>query len=225
MMNILIIRHGETDWNVENRCQGWRNIPLNANGKSQTVDTLKAIRNIHISKIYSSPLIRAYEMAYKISKVKKVPLFVIDDLKEVNFGIWEGKKIDFIKQKFQSLYHIWVTQPEKICFPNGENLKAFSQRVIKSFNKIVNENLKINNDKKLFSKINNNSLEKTKILIISHGMVNRIILCKILGLSIGQFRYLSNDNASISEIEVNSEGKLSLKRINDTCHLKKQKKY
>lgn len=220
-MDILIIRHGETDWNVENRCQGWMDIPLNANGKSQTLDTLRAIKNINISKIYSSPLIRAYEMANKISKSKKIPLFILDELKEINFGIWEGKKLDFIKQKSQNLYKIWLSRPEEIRFPQGENLKNFSLRVIKVFNKIIRENLKISKEIKLPSSISRNLSEKAKILIISHGMVNRIILCKILGLSIGQFRYFSNDNASISEITVNSQGKMAIKKINDTCHLRK----
>ncbi|MDR2933968.1 MAG: histidine phosphatase family protein [Rickettsiales bacterium] len=90
--DIYIFRHGETDWNKENRIQGCsKDIPLNENGIMQAKLLVENMRNIKLDKIISSPLSRALKTAEILAEAKGITVIIDDRLKEINFGIAEGK--------------------------------------------------------------------------------------------------------------------------------------
>lgn len=89
--SLYIFRHGETDWNVEKRAQGWIDIPLNDTGISQAKDLAKIMEPIGLDVIYSSPLSRALDTAKIVAKSNNTPIILHDGLKEKNFGVLGGK--------------------------------------------------------------------------------------------------------------------------------------
>jgi broad specificity phosphatase PhoE len=88
------MRHGQTDWNVEHRLMGQQDIPLNILGKEQAKKAIQKIKQLNIQTIYTSPLKRASETAQIIATSLNIKIIVLENLKEVNFGIYEGKKIE-----------------------------------------------------------------------------------------------------------------------------------
>ena len=91
-MNIYVIRHGQTDYNVRKLFQGQMDINLNEVGKKQAEETAKKFEGVKIDNIISSPLSRAYETAQYISEVTKTPIEIEEGLKERSFGQMEGKE-------------------------------------------------------------------------------------------------------------------------------------
>ncbi len=89
-MLIYLMRHGKTDWNVQYRLQGSADIPLNENGRALARQTAAALRQIPFDAVYTSPLSRARETAEIIAEGRGIPVILEDDLREMNFGIYEG---------------------------------------------------------------------------------------------------------------------------------------
>jgi broad specificity phosphatase PhoE len=115
------VRHGETDWNRENRLQGWADIPLNETGREQAHLAARSLTGVPISSICASPLDRALETATIIQKAINVPMDIIQDLKEVDIGDHEGV------EKGQ-----WYTdwQEGKFTPTGGETQAEFLERIL-----------------------------------------------------------------------------------------------
>lgn len=92
--SFYFMRHGQTDWNVEHRLMGQKDIPLNVLGKEQARKAIQQVQDLHIKTIYTSPLIRALETAEIIATALNIELIILENLKEVDFGIYEGEKIE-----------------------------------------------------------------------------------------------------------------------------------
>jgi broad specificity phosphatase PhoE len=95
LIPFIFIRHGQTDWNLKDMWQGWTDIPLNETGHSQAHSAVPILSGKGISRIMSSPLIRAHKTAEIINKHLCVPLLVVDGLKERSFGVLEGTTTDW----------------------------------------------------------------------------------------------------------------------------------
>jgi broad specificity phosphatase PhoE len=122
--NLFFIRHGQTDFNKTKRFMGSLDIPLNKHGISQILETLPLLQQQPISAIYTSPLTRALQTASIISYFLELPLFVVADLQERNFGLMEGKRKPHYQKRF---------------FPKGEAINIFENRTIKGLKKIKHD--------------------------------------------------------------------------------------
>jgi len=91
MKAFYFLRHGETDWNLQGRMQGHTDIPLNATGEAQAVRAAQALLGLGITRIVSSPLIRAHHTATVAANALQVPLILDEALKERTFGSFEGQ--------------------------------------------------------------------------------------------------------------------------------------
>ena len=97
-MNVILVRHGQTDWNVRDLLQGRTDIKLNENGQKQAIETAQKLLNINIDAIYVSPLKRTIETAQQINKTRNQNMIIDNRLIERGFGDYEGKsKVDFRK--------------------------------------------------------------------------------------------------------------------------------
>ena len=97
-MNIILVRHGLTDWNVNDLLQGRTDIQLNQKGKEQAIETANKLVNINIDAIYVSPLKRTLDTAQQINKTRNLNMIIDDRLIERGFGDYEGKyKVEFKK--------------------------------------------------------------------------------------------------------------------------------
>ncbi len=186
-MKVILIRHGETDYNVESRLIGWRKIPLNQTGIQQ-VSLLAEILDKHysISKIYSSDLLRTKQTAEIINeKLNIKEIHFKSKLREQSLGDWEGLLLEDLKKK-DSFMRFLKLNDEEESVPNGEPIQVFNDRVFFEFRLIIEQNLLTNNE----------------ILIVAHEGTNRIILGNLLGLSFSDSqKILKQSNACINEIK------------------------
>ncbi|KGM95561.1 phosphoglycerate mutase [Clostridium novyi A str. 4552] len=160
MTTIYLTRHGQTEWNLNKRLQGWKNSPLTELGISQAKALRERLKDVEIDVIYSSPIERAYKTAEIVKGNKNIEIIKHDGLKEFNYGDWEGLTIDEIEKN--PMY----SQELDNLFNNPNEYKSFGgetyDKLIDRIDITMNEILKKNTDK--------------KILIVTHGMTLKVLL-------------------------------------------------
>ena len=139
MTKLILVRHGETDWNPVNRIQGWLDIPLNAEGIRQAEKLAAELSGMKIVAIYSSPLKRAWQTAQAIAEKQHLGIKKISALKEINQGKWQGLLVSEAKSKDRELYSRWLCKPLEAKPPQGESLEEVSQRTERACQRIVND--------------------------------------------------------------------------------------
>lgn len=199
VITLYLVRHGETEGSEINRYKGSIDVPLSEKGIGQIEDTSRFI-NQHSSKmvqaVYCSPLIRALKSAEIIASPLGLKPIVIEDLRERNFGIWEGMTFIEIKEKYPKEFENWIGNPLKYSPINGEDTIEVQDRVISALNKIVYNHLQLNS-----SSIVQDNSKLNKIIIVAHGGVNRIILCHIMGIPLENIFRIGQDYGGVSIIE------------------------
>ncbi|MEE0685052.1 MAG: histidine phosphatase family protein [Lachnospiraceae bacterium] len=171
-MELYIVRHGETLWNKERRCQGTIDISLNEYGRELAITTGEALKDVHFDMIYSSPLSRAYETACLIRGDRDIPVIKDERLKEVCFGNMEGMCMDdMMKDPNSHFQHFFDAPHLYVPDEKGESLEALCQRT-KEF--MVEE---------LIPKADN----LKRVMIVGHGAMNKSIMCYIKNHSIDMF--------------------------------------
>ena len=199
MLHLILVRHGQTEWNAQRRYQGQSDVPLSELGRRQAELVAERLVGQEIDAVYASDLKRAWETAQII--VGKNGLSIISEprLRELKFGILEGLTFDEAQAQYPEMIAAWLDdfhQPPE----GGETIDLFNARVVSLL-----EDLKQKHDEQV-------------ILLVAHGGPLSEILRVILGLSREKRWYLEMENASLSEVLI-AEDYVSLKRLNDTCHL------
>lgn len=129
MTRLILIRHGETDWNVEGRYQGQADPPLNARGLAQARELAEALRGVTLDVLYSSPLRRALQTAQILATGLGLPLHVEPRLMEIHQGDWQGRLRAEISARYPDLFRRWETEPWEVTPPGGEHLTHVQGRV------------------------------------------------------------------------------------------------
>lgn len=190
-MKIYLARHGETDYNKEQRYQGFLDIELNETGRSQAKEAGKSI-NVKFDVVYSSPLIRAQETACLISGWKRDEIITDDRIKEINLGMYEGMKYMEVDDEFRKFF----VKPEEYVGINGaESFESLFARVWEFLNEIVEK----------YEKTDKN------ILVLSHGAAIHAMLCQIQETKLEDFWEYPVGNCKVIELEC-VEKKLILSR-------------
>lgn len=207
-VRLLLVRHGETEWNRMSRFQGVKDIPLNENGRKQAEKASEFLKDVTIDFAVTSPLSRPKETAEIILKHHPhVNLTMKKDLEEISHGLWEGKLESEIEAEFPGLLAQWKTKPETVQMPEGENLQQVWERAINAWHEIVKENL-----------------EEGKMktgLVTAHDAINKVIICYLLGLKPANFWNIKQGNGAVTVVDYprGLEGKAILQAINLTNHL------
>lgn len=136
-MKIYLIRHGQTDWNIQGKIQGSHDIPLNETGERQAEQLSVGMDKRPVKKIFSSTLERAVGTARKIGERQNVDIYLMQGLIEVEFGDWEGMTWDEIKEKYPAEYERWELNPVDVAPPGGETQVDVLKRVAKTMNTIM----------------------------------------------------------------------------------------
>ena len=200
---IILVRHGETDWNREGRFQGQIDIPLNERGKEQAKKASEYLEEIKFTKAFSSSMQRPYETAQIIlTKQNKIPINKIENLVEISHGLWEGKLEEEIKKGWPKMLENWHSKPESVIMPEGESIKQVSDRAISAWNDICE------------SQENNDTT-----LIVAHDAVNKTLICEILGLDYANIWMIKQGNGGISIIDIFEDKNNVLCALNITTHL------
>jgi len=197
MTRVWLIRHGEPAAHAHGRCYGSLDVGLSESGRMQMALAGEAIRQEPIAAIYTSALIRAAESARILAGVlaRGGPIEVVDDLREIDFGDFEGKSYDEIAREHPALFRRWMMQPTEVRFPNGESFGVMRARVLAAFERICRER------------------EGQTVVIVSHGGVNRALLAWALEMPDGALFRLAQDYAACSLITV-VEGIPAVERMN-----------
>ncbi len=200
MLRIILLRHGETTWNIEGRYQGQEDTPLSERGIAQGKAAALALKDIHIDRAISSPLSRSYDTCRFAADYHHLPVTKDPRLTEISHGLWEGIHADEIKAKYPKEFHLWHTHPEQVQMPEGENLEDVRKRSREAFDEYAAK------------------YDGETILVAAHDAVNKAILCDLLGLDMSHFWQIKQDNACINVVE-HDNGTWRLVTLNATTHL------
>lgn len=202
MSRLYLVRHGETEWNVSNRFQGQKDIPLSNKGKQQAEQLSKRLSYENIDCIYASDLSRAYETAKVIGLHKKLDIHICKSLREIHFGEWEGHTAEELKFKFKDTYINFHHAPHQSPFPGEGSYEQVLLRVKTGLTQIMNK-------------------EKNKnILIVSHSGVLKAMIVALLDLNLDFIRKFWLGNTSVSIVDIKESGGHVLTLLNDLQHLK-----
>ena len=199
MTTIYLVRHGQTAWNREEVFRGRADIPLNEIGRKEALLTGEYLEKVKASAIYSSPLSRAVETAEAISRYQGKEVLISDGLIDIDFGRWQGVSHEEVKEKFGDLYRQWKDAPHLVRFPGGETLEDVRERVLRGIDEILPDH------------------GDETLVMVSHRVVNKTLLCGLLGLDNSHFWQIGQDTGCINILEF-AEG-FTLRLLNDTSHL------
>lgn len=200
MTRIILVRHGETTWNIEERYQGQEDTPLSARGLEQGRMLAEGLRQIHIDLCISSPLKRSYETCRLCADPHRLEVLTDARLIEINHGAWEGVLAPEVAAKYPEEFKMWHTKPHLVQMPLGENLNDVANRACAAFSEYV----------ELYP-------SKT-ILVGAHDAVNKAVICRLLGMGLESFWQIKQDNTCINVLEYN-EGVWRAVLLNSTAHL------
>ena len=199
MSRLLLVRHGETDWNVDNRYQGQSDIPLNARGRAQAAAIGRRLSSEKLDVIYASDLQRALHTAEAIAAHHPIGVQPDARLREILIGEWEG--LTYAEMQARDLEGLarWIETPEEVSAPGGETLVELASRM-----REVLEEMRARPDGET-------------IVLASHGGALNAFLCLALGIPTSRWR-MRLDSASLSELHLYPEG-ATLVHLNDCHHL------
>jgi probable phosphoglycerate mutase len=202
MTTIILIRHGETKGNRDGLFRGRIDFPLNDNGIRQARDLAQALEHSGLAAVYASPLTRATATAEIVARPHGLPVAVEAGFTDIDLGLWQGRPREEIKEKFPELWHVWITEPERLRVPDGETLPQVQDRAFAALARIVREN------------------PGRTVAVVSHRAVLKPLLARALGVAAPYFWKFHFDNGSYSTVEWTPERGFILTRLNETCHLK-----
>lgn len=137
MTGLVLIRHGETDWNVAGRYQGQADPPLNNRGLEQAHQLARELRSSPPDVIYTSPLLRAVQTAKIITEAFGMPLHEDSRLMEIHQGDWQTRLRSEIESLYPELFRRWETEPWQVTPPGGEHLSQVQERIYAAVDDIL----------------------------------------------------------------------------------------
>lgn len=135
MVEILLARHGETDWNRESRFQGHADPPLNALGREQAAELAGALADEDFAAVYSSPLQRAFETARVVAELHRLSPAPVEALREVDVGSWEALTRDEVEQRYPEQFERWLDYGQG--WDDGETYEQMGERVIAALDELA----------------------------------------------------------------------------------------
>lgn len=177
MTHLCLIRHGQTDWNLEGRYQGQGDVPLNAAGRTQAYALAGQLDGRIFKALYASDLKRAMETAEIVSEFVNLPVNPEPRLREIDQGEWEGELVEVIKSRYAELWSHRSQDPAGVRPPGGETVREVAERVHAALDDIAIIH------------------PKGSVLIVSHGLALATVICKVQNIPVGQAYSVIPDNA------------------------------
>jgi broad specificity phosphatase PhoE len=182
---VYLVRHGETAWNAEDRCQGSADISMNAAGRAQISLLASRLWPTRFDAAYTSPLSRARDTASILLAGSSTHINDEPDIAELHYGTWQG----LISTDWPgNAAAIWRRDPWAIEFPGGESLGRLRERANRAVTRLIETH------------------GGSAILLSAHGHTNRVILIDGLALEPLHFWHIPHPNASAYRIEYRRDG-------------------
>lgn len=199
MKTIYLIRHAETTWNLEGKVQGSRDTPLSVEGLAQTVKTVAFLSALHFDTIFTSPLGRARAIAEPVGVNLGISPIVMPELREIDFGGWEGHTWNEIVVMYPATLDAWELKSPEARPDGGESLADVGRRA-----------------EKVRSMVESSSGDL--VLVVAHGGFNRVLMSVLLDLPLSSYSSFTQPNACISIFEAETT-KWQARVIDSTSHL------
>ena len=202
MTRIILVRHGQTEWNRVERFRGRADVPLNDTGLAQAEATGKRVAaEWSPAAIYSSPLSRAVKTAEAIGKHFALAVQIHPGLVDIDYGEWQGLTPDEARARDPEMVDAWYNALHTAHIPNGETLDDLRKRGMAMVNEIVARHV------------------GQTVVLVGHTVINRVILLGVLGLGNDRFWRIKQDTCAINVFEA-GDGDFTLVTLDDTCHLR-----
>jgi broad specificity phosphatase PhoE len=200
MLRVYLIRHGQTDWNCDQRVMGQLDIPLNEIGRAQARRTAEFLSHEKFSAVYSSDLSRAWETAQLIAQLHRLEVIPAPELREMTYGHWEGLTRQEVIARYPEEYAQRRENPSGFQPSGGESRQELYDRSTRKFEEIIAQH------------------QHEPIALIAHGGSCRAIVSYVAGLDgWGPFAI---DNCSISIVDCEDDETRELYQVNCTYHLR-----
>jgi len=200
MGEIVLIRHGETEWNRREVFRGRADVPLSARGREQARLLGEALKGFGVQAVYTSPLSRARQTADPLADALGTEVRTDERLVDMSFGRWESRPRAEVEKEDPVLYSAWLTEPQEFRAPDGESLANVIARAWPAMGEITARH------------------KGGRAAIVTHRVVCKVLLCSALGAGEAAFWRVRVDTASISILDA-SDDLWVVTRLNDTHHL------
>jgi broad specificity phosphatase PhoE len=199
---IYLVRHGETDANVQGVPQGHRDVPLNSRGRIQAEAVARWFDDRDLTAVRSSPLSRALDVAKTITEEHDVPLTEDARLVEFDQGDLDGVPISEVRERYPEFIERWRTEdPTDLRMPGGETYREVQGRIVEAIEEAAG------------------SHQRGAVALVSHNLTIKAALCHALGVPLAGFRRLRADLAAVSIVEVEPGRWWRVTLMNEQCHL------
>lgn len=204
MTCVILVRHGQTEWNLAERFRGRADVPLDEIGLAQAEATARRIAaEWQPVAVYSSPLRRAVKTAEAIARQLGLQVQTHQGLIDINYGQWQGLTREEARDRWPDVFEAWYLKPGTARIPGGETLSQLRVRAMEAVRELAARH------------------QGETIVLVGHTVVNRAILLETLGLRNNRFWRLRQDTCAINVFEVDDGGEdFTLVSLNDTCHLR-----
>jgi len=198
---LLLVRHGQTVWNQENRFRGRANIPLDEVGQAQAEATGYYIAEHWTpNAVYCSPLLRARHTAEAIAAPHFLHERAHPGFLDVDFGAWEGQTEAQVRERWSQALDTWFTVPHNTPLPGGERLDMAQMRAMGALREVVTRHL------------------DATIVVVSHTAINRLMLLGLFDMDIAHFWHLGQGLCAINHLEYEGQD-FKLLTMNFTAHV------
>lgn len=187
-------------WNAKSAYTGWTDIPLDERGEKEAGLVSNRLKSTQIAAVYSSDLCRAKRTAETIAKPYGLTVNTDIDLREINYGEWEGLGESEIRAAYGDAYfELWQSDPENVRIPGGETFLELQDRAVPAIERIVAAH------------------PGETVAVVAHKSVNRVLICSWLGLPAGSYKQIEQDNVAINSA-VFGGNRVVIETVNDVCH-------
>lgn len=184
-MELILIRHGQTEWNATGRWQGQADPPLNEVGRAQASRTALELRDQNIDVLISSDLLRAQQTAEIVAAALNLDVRLEPRLREVHLGDWQGLYSDEIRTRWPERMQQWIDTPLATTAPNGESIVQLAERVLAAVNDLTQQHA------------------QQRVGIVAHELPIAIIVTQSQGIPLEQLRAYIPPNAAWQMIDWN----------------------
>jgi broad specificity phosphatase PhoE len=200
MVEVILARHGQTAWNTAEIFRGRADVPLSDTGLAQAERLGEHLSREKIDVIYSSPLSRAVQTAGAIARRQGLDINTIANIIDIDYGEWQGLSSSEVKEKYPELYQDWLDTPEQVRMPAGESLEDVRCRALPFLKDAVMR------------------CGEGRIVLVSHRVVNKVLICALLRLDNSSFWSIKLDTAGITRFDFDGD-RVVLTSHNDTSYL------
>lgn len=197
MTRFILVRHGQTEWNRVERFRGRADIPLNKTGLAQVNALACHLASWAIAAVYSSPMKRTKETGKVIARQLGLEVKPLEGLLDIDYGALQGLTPEEAEERYPNIYRQWLQEPHLVHFPQGESLAQLGERVLEPLRELAE------------------SHRGETVVLVGHKIMNKVLLCAVLGLDNSHIWQIGQDEAAVNIFEWPSY----LALLNDTCHL------